>query len=365
MTADNDFNPQRLILARQRRGLTKTALAKAVGVEPRSVQAWESDSTNTAPSRKHLARLADVLRFPEAFFASGQVEAVSPDAVSFRAISKLPAYRRDIAISTGAIGLLLAEWLDDQFELPVSSLPDLTDLDPAEAAEALRARWGLGLNPMPNLIHLCEAAGVRVFALVEECRAVDAFSFWHDGLPFMFIDTTKSAERRRRDVAHELGHLLLHRGHDTPQGRVAEDEADAFANNFLLPESAMLATQLYRPTLEQILREKLVWRVSAMSLIRRLHEVELITDWVYKRLCIEAGKRGYRSREDDIQAESSQLLGKVIRALRDDGVPPATIAHQLAIDPHDLDDLLFGLAMTTIDGAGQASPGRATLRLVE
>lgn len=365
MIADSDFNPQRLILARQRRGLTKTALAKHVGVRPRSVQAWESDAESTVPSRKHQRVLADALQFPEQFFRTQHVEMVSPSAVSFRAISKLPAYRRDMAISTGAIGILVADWLDGQFELPTPSLPDLTDLDPAKAAEALRAGWGLGNNPLPNLIHLSEAAGVRIFALVEECRAVDAFSFWHEDVPFMFIDTTKSAERRRRDVAHELGHLLLHRGHEAIQGSDPEKEADAFANNLLMPESAILATQLYRPTITQVLEEKLTWRVSVMSFIRRLHEVGLITDWVYKSLCIEAGKRGYRSREDDIPAESSQLLSKVTRALRDEGLSAASIAHEVAIDPRDLDDLLFGLTMTPVDGAGQTAPGRAALRLVE
>lgn len=359
------FHPQRLILARQRRGLTKTALARAVGVEPRSVQAWESDASDTVPTRRHLERIAEELRFPTDFFLAGDVDLVAPSAVSFRAVSRLAAYRRDIALSTGTFGIMLAEWIGDQFDLPGPNVPDVTDLEPRHAAEAVRAAWGLGVQPVPNLIHLCEAAGVRIFALVEECRDVDAFSFWHDHMPFMFIDTTKSAERRRRDVAHELGHLLLHRGHDAPQGRDAEDEADAFANNFLLPESAVLATQLYRPTLEQIQREKLVWRVSAMSLIRRLHDVELITDWIYKRLCIEAGKRGFRSREDDIPAESSQLLGKVIKTLRDEGMPLTGIAQELDVDPQDLDDLLFGLALTAMDGAGEATLGRARLRLVE
>lgn len=365
MSAGPHFNPQRLILARQRRGLTKTALAKAVGVEPRSVQAWESDASGTVPTRRHLDKIAEELRFPTDFFVAGDVDFVAPTAVSFRAVSRLAAYRRDIALSTGVLGIMLAEWIGDQFDLPQPKLPDVTDLDPRRAAEAVRAVWGLGIRPVPNLIHLCEAAGVRVFALVEECRDVDAFSFWHDDVPFMFIDTTKSAERRRRDVAHELGHLLLHRGHDAPQGREAEDDADAFANNFLLPESAVLATQLYRPTLEQIQREKLVWRVSAMSLIRRLHDVELITDWIYKRLCIEAGKRGLRSREDDIPPETSQLLGKVIKTLRDEGMSLMAIARNLAVDPQDLDDLLFGLALTAMDGAGEATLDRAKLRLVE
>jgi Zn-dependent peptidase ImmA (M78 family)/DNA-binding XRE family transcriptional regulator len=359
------FNPQRLVLARQRRGLTKTALARAVDVEPRSVQAWESDASDTVPTRRNLERIAEVLRFPTGFFLAGDVDFVAPTAVSFRAVSRLAAYRRDIALSTGTLGIMLAGWIGSQFDLPRSELPDVTDLDPRSAAEAVRAAWGLGVQPVPNLIHLCEAAGVRVFALVEECRDVDAFSFWHDDVPFMFIDTTKSAERRRRDVAHELGHLLLHRGHDAPQGREAEHEADTFANNFLLPETAVLATQLYRPTLEQIQQEKLVWRVSAMSLIRRLHDVGLITDWIYKRLCIEAGKRGLRSREDDIPAESSQLLSKVIKTLRDEGMPLTAIARELAVAPQDLDDLFFGLALTAMDGAGEETPDRAKLRLVE
>jgi len=53
-----------------------------------------------------------------------------------------------------------------------------------------------------------------VCSLAEQCREVDAFSLWRHGSPFVFLNTQKTPEHSRFDVAHELGHLVLHRhGH--------------------------------------------------------------------------------------------------------------------------------------------------------
>ncbi|MBK8210507.1 MAG: ImmA/IrrE family metallo-endopeptidase [Rhodospirillales bacterium] len=55
---------------------------------------------------------------------------------------------------------------------------------------------------------------------------VSAFSFWEGGHPFIFLGADKqSAARSRFDAAHELGHLILHRG-------VAEEDLEADLNRF-------------------------------------------------------------------------------------------------------------------------------------
>jgi len=91
----------------------------------------------------------------------------------------------------------------------------LSDLEPEEAAVTLRRLWGLGNAPIPNMIHLLESKGIRVFSLAEETREVDAFCTWYESKPFTFLNTIKSAERSRFEAAHELGHLM--RGYYTMQ----------------------------------------------------------------------------------------------------------------------------------------------------
>ena len=127
--------------------------------------------------------------------------------------------------------------------------------DPETAAEIVRQEWGLGTKPIPNLLHLMEAKGVRVFSLAQECREVDAFSLWRKQ-PFVFLNTQKSAEHSRFDAAHELGHLVMHWHHELPQGKQVEREANDFAGALLMPASGILANVPRNPTLPQLLRLK-------------------------------------------------------------------------------------------------------------
>jgi len=69
----------------------------------------------------------------------------------------------------------------------------------------LRRLWGLGELPIKNIIHLLEAKGIRVFSLSIDSAQVDAFSMWHVNRPFVFLNTKKSCEHSRFDVAHKLG----------------------------------------------------------------------------------------------------------------------------------------------------------------
>ena len=85
------------------------------------------------------------------------------------------------------------------------------------------------------MIKLLESKGVRVFSLAENTKNVDAFSCWRNDVPYIFLNTFKSADRSRLDAAHELAHLVLHRHGGPRQGREAEIEANSFASSFLMP----------------------------------------------------------------------------------------------------------------------------------
>ncbi|HEV2619229.1 MAG TPA: helix-turn-helix transcriptional regulator, partial [Acidobacteriaceae bacterium] len=140
------FNPTRLTWARRRRGLTKTKLAAAVGVELRSVSAYETGEF--APEAEKLNSLAQALRFPEAFFFGDDLEEPALDTASFRSLSKMTARQRDTALGSGAIALLMNEWIESRFDLPEADVPDLgRDASPEGAAEAVRRAWGLGELP--------------------------------------------------------------------------------------------------------------------------------------------------------------------------------------------------------------------------
>lgn len=362
-----EFNPKRLTLARRRRGLTKTKLADLLGIEVRSITGYESDEYK--PDRDRLMQLAEKLHFPAQFFFGDNLDEIAPDIVSFRSMSKMTAGQRDAALGAGAIALLLNQWIEAMFELPQAALPDLSqETSPEMAADTLRRLWGLGELPVKNMIHLLEAKGVRVFSLSIDTTQVDAFSMWHAETPFVFLNTKKSCEHSRFDAAHELGHLVLHR-HAGARGQEVEREANAFASAFLMPRACVLANAPRMATVDQLIRFKPYWTVSVAALAYRLHDVGLVSDWHYRTLCIEIAKRGYRKREpNEAHRETSQILAKIFSALREEGVTKMDIAASLNVHADELDQLVFGLALTSLSPkapvSGSSSAKRAQLRVV-
>lgn len=356
MTADAFFNPSRLTLARKRRGLTMTKLAKFVEVEPRSISAYEKGEFG--PDEAKLAKLATVLGFPRAFFFGDDLDEPTPDVASFRALSKMTAAQRDTALGAGAIALMLNGWIEERFELPQPELPDLSREDtPESAAQTLRQQWVLGELPVKNMVHLLEAKGVRLFSLSVDAAEVDAFSMWRDDVPFVFLNTKKSAEHSRFDAAHELGHLVLHR-HGSPQGREAEQQANAFASAFLMPRASVLAYAPRVASLDHLIALKKYWSVSVAALTYRLHTVGVLTDWHYQSLCIELSTRGYRKREpSEGLRETSQILQKVFAALHGESISRGDIASDLHVSVEELDQLVFGLALTGMSGGGHRRTG--------
>jgi len=347
------FNPHRLTLVRERRGLSKGELAKAIDVDLRTIVAYESGEFT--PSPEMLESLQDVLGFPVSFFRGDDLEKPHPDVASFRSLSKLKRSRRDMALAQGAIALYLNDWLESKFELPIANLPDLSsERSPEMAAVAIRQIWGIGEMPVRNVVHLLEAQGIRVFSLAIDTREVDAFSMWRENTPFVFLNNNKSSERSRYDAAHELGHLLLHR-HSSPQGREAEREADIFAGAFLMPKANVISRSPRFTSIDDLIRLKRIWNVSVAAMNYRLHEVGMMSEWQYRTLSVQIAKRGYRTYEpDSAPRETSQLLPTMLSELYREGVTRGAIARVLNVPPSELEELMFGLTMTSIDGKGHS-----------
>lgn len=362
------FNAERMHLARKRQGLTKTGFARRIGVDLRSLYGYERG--NYSPSEETLSQIVQVTGFPEEFFYGDDVEILDKDVASFRALSRMAAFQREMALSQGRIALLLNRWLEEKFELPKPDVPDLRyEADPEAAAISLRYYWNLGELPINNIIHLLEQKGVRVFSLAVKAREVDAFSLWKDSTPFVFLNTQKSSEHSRHDAAHELGHLVMHK-HGPPQGRQAESEADAFASNFLMPRASVTAHAphyLRPPTLTKLIQLKKIWATSVASLNYRLHVLGLTTDWQYRMLCMQIAKYGYRTREpNSAPRETSQVLAKVFEALQAEGIGRSQIAKELFVPQTEIEQLIFGLTISSVEGGGRktGNNNRPKLQLV-
>lgn len=362
------FNPSRLTLARERRGMTKRMLAEQAGLTVRSVSNFEN-KLDFSPSEDTLAQLADALRFPVSFFLGDDLDQPTPETASFRAMKSMTAARQHTVLAIGAFGFALDRWLDSQFEQPVSDLLMMPNEDPDTAAVSLRHHWGLGDLPIKHMIKLLEAKGVRIYSLGNQPREVSAYALWYDGTPFIFLNNTKSAEHVRFALAHEVGHLVLHREIDPADidARQIEKEADRFASALLMPSRDILAHAPRAASRTTLIQLKKRWGVAVTALAYRLHQLKLISDWHYRNLCIEMSQKGDRTREPSgLPHETSARLAQIFNTLREDGLSRTEIANSLNMYADDLDELLFSLIPTVVQSdIAVRTPSRAHLRVIK
>lgn len=360
------FNGNRLRIARRRAKLTQRQLAKEVDQKSITVNRHESGKTEPPPDT--VERYAAVLSFPVAFFYGDDIDEASENAASFRSMSTLLARERHAALAASSVAFLFGDWIEARFELPTfTGIPDLSKETSEGAARMLREMWRLGELPIRDMLGLLESKGFRVFSLAENTRNVDAFSLWRDEQPYIFLNTMKTAEHSRMDAAHELGHLVIHR-HGAPAGRQAEDEANAFASEFLMPESDVRAQIPRVYSLEHMIRAKARWLVSLAALNYRVHQLKITSDWQYRGFCIQIQERGFRKSEPaGIRPETSAVWQQVLAMLRAEKLTKIDVAREIGVPAREIEKLVFGLApMLSLEGqgSGSGSKARGDLRIV-
>ena len=353
------FNHRRLVLARKRRKMSARALAEAVRVSPITISRLENGANEPDPAT--LQDLAGALRYPVGFFSGPDIDELPAEAASFRSLKAMTARERDAALTAGSLAYVFSDWISERFNLPEADVPNLgADATPEAAAQFVRTQWGLGQQPVTNMIKLLEAKGIRVFSLNEDTKNVDAFSCWRAEQPYVFLNTFKSTERSRFDAAHELGHLVMHRHGTMQDSRQAEIEADQFASHFLMPHDDVSSRIRFVTSLDELIHAKKRWGVSVAALNYRLHKMGVLSEWQNRSFNIEISTRGYRKSEPEaLDAEVSSVWPQVLSDLWSERTTRDHVADALNLPAEELSGLLFQ--------SGIIRPARsdATLRLVE
>lgn len=363
------YQPSRLTVARLRRGTRKNELAARLGVQPSVIAKYEKDERE--PEFAVLQRLASILEVELDFFFRPEPPEVSPQLVTFRALSRMGARDQNRAVATAVLAIEIAAAVEELFQLPRwdASPPDLPDShasSPEDIARALRAEWSLGDRKISNVVQLLESKGVRVFSLYDNPDCIDAFTYWHERLPFVFLNQQKTAQRSRFDACHELGHIILHRDADHT-GKPAEVEANRFASAFLMPEEAVLATGVRNPGLAEIDRLRDRFGVSIPAMAYRLRSLEMISEWHFKSISVQISERGLRTEEHkEIRRERSVVWPRVFTSLRNSG-ELADFCSALGMHGGEIADLTFRSFVAAVQGganSGAAAPPTARLSLV-
>jgi Zn-dependent peptidase ImmA (M78 family)/transcriptional regulator with XRE-family HTH domain len=342
------ITPARLQQARELRGLTQTALARQVGVHPSAIAQLETGRMQ--PSPPVLDALSRATGFPPAFFTRPSGPPLPPGSLRFRARAAMTAQQRRQAWAYAQTLYDLMASMAAQVDYPAPRLPRL-DGDPVAAATLTRQALGLPPDqPIGPLIRTVERHGVWVLAIPVPLPRRDACSTWAGGdgaTPVIVVAATSAGDRRRFSVAHELGHLVLHH---TPEGtpHALEQQADAFAEAFLLPVAAMRVALVPPITLTTLADLKARWGVSLQALIRRAHTLELLTPSQYRSLSTQLGARGWRTQEPmPVPVERPRALRQLAELLYGRPLETPRLARELSLDPAFVQELLAAHAAGT------------------
>ena len=316
--ASAEFVPLRLTLAREASGLTKTELAKSLGLSAAAMTQFESG--RTSPSDETMSHLQRRLGYPPDFYYRAITTRLEADACHFRRQRGATKREQRKVLAKGALLLHLADFLTKYVNLPPVALkppgprPRTPD-DIERIALGCREDWQLGLGPIENVVKLLETKGVLVLELLGAGTTLDAFSTWSGGRALAFLGAEKgSASRRRFDAAHELGHLLMHK--PGQQGPDIESEAHRFAAAFLLPREPFERECPSRLNWFRLRELKSRWKVSLAALVTRAYHLGIYSTATYRRAFVQLGAKGWRRNEpDEPPFESASLLRRALDAV--------------------------------------------------
>jgi Zn-dependent peptidase ImmA (M78 family)/DNA-binding XRE family transcriptional regulator len=195
-----------------------------------------------------------------------------------------------------------------------------------------REKMCLPKNTNKNLLFYLEKSGAFIFEK-SIGDTIDAYSLWtEDDKPYIVIGTIKkSASRRNFDLAHELGHLLLHykvefNMLDKQTYKKIEDEANLFASEFLLPEDEFRKdcsniNKISNP--DSYLDLKMKWIVSLQAMAMRANRLEILKHQQFRYFFMSINKKGYRKLEpldSEIPTELPMKVQSILQLLFEKGI---------------------------------------------
>ncbi|MFE0116847.1 helix-turn-helix domain-containing protein [[Kitasatospora] papulosa] len=301
--------PEMLVLAREFRGMTQadvaaamTATSAGAGTTVSQGYVSKAESGRLAVTGERLELYAAALSYPpDLLCLDPQVHGVGIGLIHHRKRASLPVgvLRRihaQLALTRIQLNGLYRAASEDSVrgDFPRVELSDL--VTPKDAARTVRKQWGMPAGPVPDVVRCVEAGGALVVLRELESDLLDAVSQWTSGqAPLLLVNGRAPGDRCRFSVAHELGHLVMHR--EPGSGPEQEKQADAFASEFLMPASDIRGELAGGVDIARLAGLKRRWRVSMSALLRRALALNAITDWQYRTVIIEMSALGYRTAE--------------------------------------------------------------------
>jgi Zn-dependent peptidase ImmA (M78 family)/transcriptional regulator with XRE-family HTH domain len=365
--------PRMLVLARESRGWKQGDVAKAMkdlDDDPNSkvsqayVSRAESGKLTVAGDRLEL--YARAVGYPPALLTLDQGEVgAGVGLIHHRKKQAVAAPElRRIHATLNLTRIQLTGLIDGvprsiESKIPEVAVDDYTS--PEEAADAVRADWGVPRGPLGSVLAALEAAGGLVMArpLIppspldsgNESVPVDAVSYCTTGEdPIILLNAGTPGDRQRFTLAHELGHMVMHAVPHPDQ----EKQANKFAAQLLMPAKDIRADFRGTVDVRLLLTLKEQWQVSMWALLRRAHTLDQISDWQYRTLAVEMTSLGYRTTEPHaLVPEQPTAVRAAIDWRLSHGSDVDSLARAAVLRPDEFTRLYLdgtsGPALSTID----------------
>lgn len=314
--------PEQLRIARLARGLSLEELGESVAATRQYIHQLETNSSQ--PTDEMVKALADVLGVTSTFLCRQYTATVRPEQCHFRKQATTPAYVISQVLARGTILDRLTEVLESYLELPAVNFLDFSvssNDDIEQAAEAARKHWNLKIDaPIKSMMRVVENAGAIVTYFDDLSERVDAFSMDRKRPVIVRSSLKESFCRQRFDLAHETGHLVMHRGIQTGDHKT-EEQAHRFAGAFLIPRPAMIREFPRSRLLDwnAMFKLKLRWGLSVRALARRAYDLGIINTAQYRTANIHLVKTGQTKVEkfdDQLAVEEPELMSSAFESMQ-------------------------------------------------
>lgn len=370
---EKTFKGSQLRLARHYWGKTLQDVSDDLEKTRQYVSQMETGKITPRFDDDIVENLASSLDVTPAFFFKEAGVTLSEEQAHFRKLATTKACMKHKVLARGSIFDEVVDFIDTKVRLPKVDFPDESGVESAEeierAAERVRAYWGLGLGPISHMVRVAERAGAVVAFFEDASTEVDALSITSRRPVIVRNDAKQSPFRLRFDIAHEVGHLVLHEGIVTGD-RKTESEANRFASAFLMPRSTFLKVFPKRGTRIDwtgISELKMDFQVSKAAILYRARSLGLLDEGQYKGAVITLKNRGesiVESEDRFIQKEATEVIGSAMKILAEHHrISHADLAKKLEVTPRFLSLVLPSINETYVKQAQEMQPTK--LRLVK
>jgi Zn-dependent peptidase ImmA (M78 family)/transcriptional regulator with XRE-family HTH domain len=351
------FVGEKLVEARQARGLTQIGLADLIGVTNSQVSKYEKE--DQAPSPEAFEKIYTVLNIPSGYFLKERKRAVDKTSSFFYRSMQSKTKTQRLRAQSKFI------WLQDIYafswkyvNFPKANIPKIdlpNNIDKIsfdlieEVAEYLRNYWSLSDSPISNISRVIENNGIILGSYNLDCDEIEAFSQMSFDKPhIIFGNGRRSSVGTRFSVAHELGHLILHQ--NLPNGylenkvvfKKIENQAHHFARAFLFPRVSF-RREVVRADIDVFRILKGRWKMAISAMIFRALDLGLMDDDDAKKMRVSISRRGWRTSEpldDVIPYELPELLKDALTLILDKGIKSRSqILNELLLSRNDIEEL--------------------------